>query len=641
MLRTIAACACLFLPALPLPAQTAAIRVDRQHVLGPVSPYLTGSCLEDVNHEVYGGISSQMIFGESFQEPEAEAGSGASKWWKPEKSGSATGSYALTKDQPLNGAQSQTITFTSGSGMVGLANRGLKGQGMYLAPHAVYQVDLWARTQQFSRLVLSLTDASGHPQKSASVPVDPGSWQKVTATFSDVPETRNGQFEVGLDQPGSIDIGYVSLRPVVMGRFADANVRADVAGKLVEQGVTVMRYGGSMINASDYRWKRMTGPRELRPIDKGTWYGYSSNGWGIPDFCAFAGAAGFLGIPVFNMGEKPEDMVDFLEYARGTPDTKWAAQRIADGHAEPFDLRVIELGNEEIVDEDYWRKFEPIARALWTHDPTLILTVGDLTYANEITDPFHIAGADIGAPRPLTSLAAHQKILALAKEFGAEVWFDVHLWSEDVAKPADIGPLASYEAALQKLADGAKFQVVTYELNANSHDLNRALANARSINKIERLGLEPVVTSANALQVDGQNDNGWNQGLLFMNPEKVWLQPPGYVTQMLARERLDNVVQADCDNAQLDVTGVASAAGNKLALQVINIGDTAVATSIQLAGASSSAQVEELAGPLNGVNTANAPDAIRPREFAWQPSWHDGAASYTFPPHSFTIIRWR
>ena len=34
-----------------------------------VSRHLTGACIEDVNHEIYGGIYSQMIFGESFQEP--------------------------------------------------------------------------------------------------------------------------------------------------------------------------------------------------------------------------------------------------------------------------------------------------------------------------------------------------------------------------------------------------------------------------------------------------------------------------------------------------------------------------------------------------------------------------------------------
>src|SRR5882724_1437807 len=52
-----------------LKIQGAQINVDATRVLHPVSPYLTGACIEDVNHEVYGGIYSQMIFGESFQEP--------------------------------------------------------------------------------------------------------------------------------------------------------------------------------------------------------------------------------------------------------------------------------------------------------------------------------------------------------------------------------------------------------------------------------------------------------------------------------------------------------------------------------------------------------------------------------------------
>jgi hypothetical protein len=44
--------------------------VQANQITKTISPYLgTGACLEDVNHEVYGGIYSQMIFGENFQEP--------------------------------------------------------------------------------------------------------------------------------------------------------------------------------------------------------------------------------------------------------------------------------------------------------------------------------------------------------------------------------------------------------------------------------------------------------------------------------------------------------------------------------------------------------------------------------------------
>jgi hypothetical protein len=63
----------LALTAAPLPtrAQAAAITVQADQVLHRVTPYLTGACIEDVNHEVYGGIDSQMVFGESFAEPAA------------------------------------------------------------------------------------------------------------------------------------------------------------------------------------------------------------------------------------------------------------------------------------------------------------------------------------------------------------------------------------------------------------------------------------------------------------------------------------------------------------------------------------------------------------------------------------------
>src|ERR1043165_6789715 len=43
--------------------------VHADQPLHAVSRNLTGVCIEDVNHEIYGGLYSQMIFGESFQEP--------------------------------------------------------------------------------------------------------------------------------------------------------------------------------------------------------------------------------------------------------------------------------------------------------------------------------------------------------------------------------------------------------------------------------------------------------------------------------------------------------------------------------------------------------------------------------------------
>ncbi len=35
-----------------------------------------------------------------------------------------------------------------------------------------------------------------------------------------------------------------------------------MAEALISQGITVLRYGGSMVNNPEYRWKKMTGPRD-------------------------------------------------------------------------------------------------------------------------------------------------------------------------------------------------------------------------------------------------------------------------------------------------------------------------------------------------------------------------------------------
>ena len=45
-----------------------------------------------------------------------------------------------------------------------------------------------------------------------------------------------------------------------------------------------------------------------------------------------------------------QDALDEIEYVIGGADTKWGAQRIKDGHPEPFPLHYVEIGNEDFFD---------------------------------------------------------------------------------------------------------------------------------------------------------------------------------------------------------------------------------------------------------------------------------------------------
>ena len=50
-------------------AKPVMVHVNADKITNHITPWMTGSCIEDVNHEIYGGLYAQLIFGESFEEP--------------------------------------------------------------------------------------------------------------------------------------------------------------------------------------------------------------------------------------------------------------------------------------------------------------------------------------------------------------------------------------------------------------------------------------------------------------------------------------------------------------------------------------------------------------------------------------------
>jgi hypothetical protein len=568
-------------------------------------------------------------------------GEGVSGMWATLRRGSARGRFALQAEAPFTGRQSQRLTFIEGEGEVGIDNRGLNRWGLNVVEGKPYEGYVWARSGRSTEVSVALEGRDGGRVLAESrLSVRGDGWNRYDFTLTPGAADPSGRFAIKLTRPGSVEVGHAFLQPGEWGRFKGQPDRKDVAEALVAQGLTVLRYGGSMVNHPEYRWKRMIGPRDRRPPVAGTWYPHSSNGWGIFDFLGLCEAAGFVGIPAVNMGETPQDMADFVEYANGPVESDWGRRRAADGHPSPYRLRYVELGNEEVVDEGYWRKFRPIAEAMWARDPELILIVGDFAYNKVIVDPFHFEG---GAAA--NSLAAHKKILELARERGREVWFDIHVWTDHPPEPNGLRPERSYIEQLGKIAPGAKYKVVVFEYNSGNHALKRALSNALATIEAEKVGdLLPIACSANCLQPDGQNDNGWDQGLLFLNPSKVWLQPPGYLTRMTRRDAQPLLVASEVRGpaGKLSANAKRGDDGKSLVVQVVNWGDDPRAVRIEIAGfspSSPSAKVEQLAGPLDASNTTDQPERIKPTRSDWRHGMKDGRASITLPPRSFTVLQ--
>jgi alpha-L-arabinofuranosidase len=144
--------------------------------------------------------------------------------------------------------------------------------------------------------------------------------------------------------------------------------------------------------------------------------------------------------------------------------------------------------------------------------------------------------------------------------------------------------------------------------------------------------------------VDGQNDNGWDQGLLFLNPWTVWVQPPCCVTQIISRTYLPTVVATGVSGASLDVTSKLSADSKTLQIQVVNVESNPIKARIRLEGFVPSrphADVTQITGLLDGVNTAGEPHRFVPSTGIWKHELDREPASYTFPAYSFTVLQFR
>jgi alpha-L-arabinofuranosidase len=630
------------------------ITVQVNNVIKNVSPLMTGACIEDVNHEIYGGIYSQMIFGESFQELPMHISSainpefaGLSGWlsckaprdqhkdeseirsWQPVKTGTATGAFSIDSIQPFVGKQSQTISFINGAGTIGIENRGLNRQGLSLSGKQVYEGTICAKTNNPVQVYISLQSEDGSiTYAETAVMVTEASWAKYDFTLTPTKSAIHARLCISLHQKGKVSLGYVFMQPGAWGRFKDLPVRKDVAEGLIKGNITVLRYGGSMTLADNYRWKNMIGAREKRPPYKGTWYPYSSNGWGIIDFLDLCEATNITAIPDFSTGETPQDMADFVDYVNGNGNTHWGRKRTTSGHKASYHLKYIELGNEQFNNQKLTDRFKLLADAIWSKDPTIqiIFCFSDDTHEDLSGD-----------------LAYIKQTIEHCQKTGHTAWFDVHIFN-DTEKQPDLKDFEFAEEQLRSVAPDSTFKLCIFEENAENARMKRALAHANAINRLQRIKYDvPIVCAANGMQVEHQNDNGWDQGLLFFNPKYVWGQPSYYVTKMVAENYLPQVVESEFSSKSdtLDITSRKSEDGKTVTIQIVNSKGNAVNADVQLNdynGTATKVMITELkANSLDDWNTVDEPFKILPVKNEIESN--NGGCNYTFAPYSFTILK--
>eukprot|EP01051_Picozoa_sp_SAG22_P001422 SAG22_NODE_56_length_23716_cov_11.146759_1_plen_420_part_00 len=221
---TIAAAAAAAAQPVPrAPAMTVAVRADVP--VAQISPYMVGAGIEDVNHELVGGISTQLIWGESFEEPSGNTTRGVSAlgtngkptWLPTAGSGPACEFETVQKVAPQTGVQSQ---FVAGAGC-GLRNRGLDFGGHFYAGGKPYAGYFFARAETAAVVKVSLTDWQRKATlASATVSLRPGaSWAQHNFSLTPAKSTSCTSVPVGSDEYKTCTKNAEDLCPVCTGEF--------------------------------------------------------------------------------------------------------------------------------------------------------------------------------------------------------------------------------------------------------------------------------------------------------------------------------------------------------------------------------------------------------------------------------------
>jgi alpha-N-arabinofuranosidase len=344
-----------------------------------VSPTLYGLMTEEINHSYDGGLYAELIRNRAFLDNSRQP-----SHWSPVGDRS---SIELSKEGPSS-ARPVSLKVQGG-----VANEGYWGIPVGLSKG--YRLSVWMKG------VAGTVDASVESNDGSIVYARgelrllKDSWQKLSIQLKlkgEFTPTKKARLVLRTRNNAVVWLAQVSLFPQTYHSRPNGN-RKDLMRLLVDMNPKFLRFpGGNYLEgntlADFYPWKKTLGPIENRPGHLSPWGYRSTDGMGLleylewcedmkakPVLAVYAGYA--LNGQFVKAGPELEpfvqDALEEIEYVTGGPDTKWGRRRIQDGHAKPFPLECVEVGNEDGFDKSgsYPARLNEFYRAIKDKYPKL------------------------------------------------------------------------------------------------------------------------------------------------------------------------------------------------------------------------------------------------------------------------------
>jgi len=381
----------LALSSLCASAQTHTLDVNAKKIGAPIQSTMYGMFFEDINYAADGGLYGELVKNRSFEFPQSLMG------WQ------AFGSFKVMDNGPFERCPHYIILAPADhrDRRTGLVNEGYFGIGVKKGES--YKFSVWARANRGKTGIrVQLIDPSTMEERQnfaeAKLDITSQKWEKYTVTLKSTKTLEKAQLRIYLNGSNPVSLEHISLFPENTFKNRENGCRADIAQALADCHPGVFRFpGGCIVEGVDlatrYQWKNTVGPVENRPLNQNRWeytfdyryfpdY-YQSYGLGFFEFFQLSEDIGAEPLPVVSCGlacqyqngnsgakdaahgyaEKAhvaiadlepyvQDALDLIEFANGDASTKWGKVRADMGHPEPFNLKMIGVGNEQWDYED-------------------------------------------------------------------------------------------------------------------------------------------------------------------------------------------------------------------------------------------------------------------------------------------------
>lgn len=492
-----------------------------------ISPTLYGIFFEDINCSADGGLYAELVRNRNFEDSDNP------DHWSVLKDGSAVVEMAVDSSKPASSKNPRSLRVqikNPGSGRAGVANDGF--WGIAVEKGDKYELSLLARAGEESTgpLLVSLESTSGTVYATDKVTKLTPNWKKYTLSLKAKGTDPRARLVISADHAVTFWIDMVSLFPKETWKNRPNGLRPDLAEMLAGLKPAFVRFPGGCWVEGDtmalaYRWKQTIGETSERRTQRNIWQYQATHGIGYheylqmcedlkaePLFVINCGMSHREVIPMDKMQEFVQDALDAVEYANGPVTSTWGAVRAKNGHPAPFNLRYMEIGNEN-GGGAYHERYALFHDALKAKYPEIHLV------ANEWS----------GRPdnRPLEIV-------------------DEHYYSSPEFFINNAGKYDSYDRK------GHKVYVGEYACTqgCGQGNLRAAVGEAAFMTGMER-NSDVVMMASYAPLFANVHYKKWNPDLINFDSSRVYGLPSYYVQKMFSENRGDVVLPVDLQVADI------------------------------------------------------------------------------------------